>query len=204
VKTLPPTASGAATGFTSPNKGRFTRTSSRRARRWKEQQPPSKLVQRDFVPLSDHKAMSVRYLSCCFYLYVAIHQHLSCSFLPVTICSYTAQHNVITIPHSPTLITNQHSILNTHRPNSRARMEIAKRLSHRRFQSVYRHGIRHRTRSNAARGGTRNGCPHRTGPAHGQKWSAIQTKLNRSADACSVAREMSDEHVIPGRSRNGT
>jgi hypothetical protein len=29
-------------------------------------------------------------------------------------------------------------------------MEIAKRLPHRRFQSVYRHGIRHRTRSNAA------------------------------------------------------
>jgi hypothetical protein len=76
-------------------------------------------------------------------------------------------------------------------------MEIAKRLPHRTVQSVYRHGLRQLH-------------PFRRGPwteaecqtlsdlvtRMGKKWSAIQAKLNRSADSCrDKYREMSSEFV---------
>jgi hypothetical protein len=64
-------------------------------------------------------------------------------------------------------------------------MEIAKSVPHRTVQSVYRHGLRQLH-------------PFKRGPwteeevatlneliaRMGKKWSAIQTKLNRSADSC--------------------
>jgi hypothetical protein len=76
-------------------------------------------------------------------------------------------------------------------------MEIAKRTPHRSVQSVYRHGLRQLH-------------PFKRGPwteaecqtlteliaRMGKKWSAIQTKLNRSADSCrDKYREMSNEFV---------
>jgi len=76
-------------------------------------------------------------------------------------------------------------------------MEIAKRLPHRSVQSVYRHGIRQMH-------------PYKRGAwaehevlrladlvnKHGKKWSAIQAKLNRSADSCrDKYREMSDDFI---------
>jgi hypothetical protein len=76
-------------------------------------------------------------------------------------------------------------------------MEIAKRLPHRTVQSVYRHGLRQLH-------------PFKRGPwteeeqrhlleyvgRMGKKWSAIQSKLNRSADSCrDKYREMSTEYV---------
>ena len=76
-------------------------------------------------------------------------------------------------------------------------MEIAKRLPHRTVQSVYRHGLRQLH-------------PFKRGPwtemectllldlvtRMGKKWSAIQAKLNRSADSCrDKYREMSTEYV---------
>ena len=83
-------------------------------------------------------------------------------------------------------------------------MEIAKRLPHRTVQSVYRHGLRQLH-------------PFRRGPwterecqmlmdlvtRMGKKWSAIQSKLNRSADSCrDKYREMSTEY-IKGRWKDG-
>lgn len=83
-------------------------------------------------------------------------------------------------------------------------MEIAKRLPHRTVQSVYRHGLRQLH-------------PFRRGPwteqeCHmlcelvtrmGKKWSAIQSKLNRSADSCrDKFREMSSDYV-KGRWKEG-
>ena len=76
-------------------------------------------------------------------------------------------------------------------------MEIAKRLPHRSVQSVYRHGLRQLH-------------PFKRGPwaddecetllqlvqRMGKKWSAIQGKLNRSADSCrDKYREMSTDYV---------
>lgn len=83
-------------------------------------------------------------------------------------------------------------------------MEIAKRLPHRTVQSVYRHGLRQLH-------------PFKRGPwteqeqqvlvdlvgRMGKKWSAIQSKLNRSADSCrDKYREMSTEYV-KGRWKEG-
>lgn len=83
-------------------------------------------------------------------------------------------------------------------------MEIAKRLPHRTVQSVYRHGLRQLH-------------PFKRGPwteqeqqvlldlvaRMGKKWSAIQSKLNRSADSCrDKYREMSTEY-IKGRWKEG-
>jgi len=83
-------------------------------------------------------------------------------------------------------------------------MEIAKRLPHRTVQSVYRHGLRQLH-------------PFRRGPwteaecqmllelvtRMGKKWSAIQSKLNRSADSCrDKFREMSSDYV-KGRWKEG-
>mmetsp|Transcript_9954 Transcript_9954/g.15349 ORF Transcript_9954/g.15349 Transcript_9954/m.15349 type:complete len:511 (-) Transcript_9954:41-1573(-) len=83
-------------------------------------------------------------------------------------------------------------------------MEIAKRLPHRTVQSVYRHGLRQLH-------------PFKRGPwsesechtlielvqRHGKKWSAIQAKLNRSADSCrDKYREMSSDYV-KGRWKEG-
>mmetsp|Transcript_30394 Transcript_30394/g.46383 ORF Transcript_30394/g.46383 Transcript_30394/m.46383 type:complete len:415 (+) Transcript_30394:264-1508(+) len=83
-------------------------------------------------------------------------------------------------------------------------MEIAKRLPHRTVQSVYRHGLRQLH-------------PFRRGPwteqecqmlcdlvtRMGKKWSAIQAKLNRSADSCrDKFREMSSDYV-KGRWKEG-
>ena len=83
-------------------------------------------------------------------------------------------------------------------------MEIAKRLPHRTVQSVYRHGLRQLH-------------PFKRGPwteqeqqvlidlvgRMGKKWSAIQSKLNRSADSCrDKYREMSSEFV-KGRWKEG-
>jgi Myb-like DNA-binding domain len=76
-------------------------------------------------------------------------------------------------------------------------MEVAKRLPHRSVQSVYRHGIRqcHRFKRGAwseAECGSLQDLVTRMG----KKWSAIQAKLNRSADSCrDKYREMSDEFV---------
>jgi hypothetical protein len=76
-------------------------------------------------------------------------------------------------------------------------MEIAKRTPHRSVQSVYRHGLRQLH-------------PFKRGPwteaecqtlteliaRMGKKWSAIQIKLNRSADSCrDKYREMSNDFV---------
>jgi hypothetical protein len=76
-------------------------------------------------------------------------------------------------------------------------MEIAKRLPHRSVQSVYRHGIRqcHPFKRGAW---TEAECQQLVElvAGMGKKWSAIQTKLNRSADSCrDKYREMSDEYV---------
>lgn len=83
-------------------------------------------------------------------------------------------------------------------------MEIAKRLPHRTVQSVYRHGLRQLH-------------PFKRGPwteqecqslmdlvaRMGKKWSAIQGKLNRSADSCrDKFREMSSDFV-KGRWKEG-
>lgn len=76
-------------------------------------------------------------------------------------------------------------------------MEIAKRLPHRSVQSVYRHGIRkcHPFKRGAW---SDQECTVLTDLVTrlGKKWSAIQSKLNRSADSCrDKYREMSDEFV---------
>lgn len=76
-------------------------------------------------------------------------------------------------------------------------MEIAKRLPHRSVQSVYRHGIRqcHPFKRGAW---SEPECITLTElvTSLGKKWSAIQAKLNRSADSCrDKYREMSDEYV---------
>ena len=83
-------------------------------------------------------------------------------------------------------------------------MEIARRLPHRTVQSVYRHGLRQLH-------------PFKRGPwgeeevtllldlvhRYGKKWSAIQSKLNRSADSCrDKYREMSSDY-IKGRWKEG-
>lgn len=73
-------------------------------------------------------------------------------------------------------------------------MEIAKRLPHRSVQSVYRHGIRQchpfkRGAWSEEEVATLQDLVTRMG----KKWSAIQSKLNRSADSCrDKYREMSD------------
>lgn len=76
-------------------------------------------------------------------------------------------------------------------------MDIARRLPHRTVQSVYRHGLRQLH-------------PFKRGPwsqdevkllldmvnRYGKKWSAIQSKLHRSADSCrDKHREMSSDYV---------
>lgn len=76
-------------------------------------------------------------------------------------------------------------------------MEIAKRLPHRSVQSVYRHGIRqlHPFKRGAW---SENECQQLIELVQrmGKKWSAIQAKLNRSADSCrDKYREMSDEYI---------
>ena len=76
-------------------------------------------------------------------------------------------------------------------------MDIAKRLPHRSVQSVYRHGIRqcHPFKRGAW---SEAECLTLTElvTSMGKKWSAIQAKLNRSADSCrDKYREMSDEYV---------
>jgi len=76
-------------------------------------------------------------------------------------------------------------------------MEIAKCLPHRSVQSVYRHGIRQchpfkRGAWSEAEAATLVDLVQRMG----KKWSAIQAKLNRSADSCrDKYREMSDDFV---------
>jgi Myb-like DNA-binding domain len=76
-------------------------------------------------------------------------------------------------------------------------MEIAKRLPHRSVQSVYRHGIRQlhpfkRGAWSEAECTTLVELVARLG----KKWSTIQGKLHRSADACrDKYREMSDDYV---------
>jgi len=76
-------------------------------------------------------------------------------------------------------------------------MEIAKHLPHRSVQSVYRHGIRQlhpfkRGAWSEQETVTLSDLVTRLG----KKWSAIQTKLNRSADSCrDKYREMSDDYV---------
>lgn len=76
-------------------------------------------------------------------------------------------------------------------------MEISKRLPHRSVQSVYRHGIRQchpfkRGAWSEQEVATLQDMVTRLG----KKWSAIQAKLNRSADSCrDKYREMSDEFV---------
>jgi len=76
-------------------------------------------------------------------------------------------------------------------------MEIAKRLPHRSVQSVYRHGIRqlHPFKRGAW---SEEECNVLVDLVQrmGKKWSAIQAKLNRSADSCrDKYREMSDDYV---------
>jgi Myb-like DNA-binding domain len=76
-------------------------------------------------------------------------------------------------------------------------MEIAKCLPHRSVQSVYRHGIRQLHPFN--RGAwCEEECEILQDLVQklGKKWSAIQGKLNRSADSCrDKYREMSDEYT---------
>jgi hypothetical protein len=76
-------------------------------------------------------------------------------------------------------------------------MEIAKRLPHRSVQSVYRHGIRQlHPFKRGAWSEQETAVLVDLVQRMGKKWSAIQTKLNRSADACrDKYREMSDEYV---------
>lgn len=76
-------------------------------------------------------------------------------------------------------------------------MEIAKRLPHRSVQSVYRHGIRQLHPFKRGAWSEQETVHLQELVARmGKKWSAIQTKLNRSADACrDKFREMSDEYV---------
>lgn len=76
-------------------------------------------------------------------------------------------------------------------------MEIAKQLPHRSVQSVYRHGIRqmHPFKRGAW---SDQECVmlNELVQLMGKKWSAIQAKLNRSADSCrDKYREMSEEYV---------
>ena len=76
-------------------------------------------------------------------------------------------------------------------------MEISKKLPHRSVQSVYRHGIRqcHPFKRGAW---SEAECTTLTElvTSLGKKWSAIQAKLNRSADSCrDKYREMSDDYV---------
>ena len=76
-------------------------------------------------------------------------------------------------------------------------MEIAKCLPHRSVQSVYRHGIRrcHPFKRGAWTEGETALLTDLV-QRMGKKWSAIQTKLNRSADSCrDKYREMSDDFV---------
>jgi hypothetical protein len=76
-------------------------------------------------------------------------------------------------------------------------MEIARKLPHRSVQSVYRHGIRQlhpfkRGAWNAQEVQMLSDLVQRLG----KKWSAIQAKLNRSADSCrDKYREMSDDFI---------
>jgi hypothetical protein len=76
-------------------------------------------------------------------------------------------------------------------------MEIAKRLPHRSVQSVYRHGIRQlHPFKRGAWSEPETAVLTELVQRMGKKWSAIQTKLNRSADACrDKYREMSDEYI---------
>jgi hypothetical protein len=76
-------------------------------------------------------------------------------------------------------------------------MEIAKHLPHRSVQSVYRHGIRQlHPFKRGAWSEQETAVLTELVQRMGKKWSAIQTKLNRSADACrDKYREMSDEYV---------
>jgi hypothetical protein len=76
-------------------------------------------------------------------------------------------------------------------------MEIAKRLPHRSVQSVYRHGIRQlHPFKRGAWSEQETAVLTELVQRMGKKWSAIQTKLNRSADACrDKYREMSDDYV---------
>jgi hypothetical protein len=76
-------------------------------------------------------------------------------------------------------------------------MEIAKFLPHRSVQSVYRHGIRQlHPFKRGAWSEQETAVLTELVQRMGKKWSAIQTKLNRSADACrDKYREMSDEYV---------
>ena len=76
-------------------------------------------------------------------------------------------------------------------------MEIAKQCPQRSVQSVYRKGIRmlHPYKRGAW---TEQECQALMDlvATHGKKWSTIQRKLNRSADACrDKHREMSEEYV---------
>jgi hypothetical protein len=76
-------------------------------------------------------------------------------------------------------------------------MEIAKCLPHRSVQSVYRHGIR-RCHPFKRGGWTEAETVSLADLVQrlGKKWSAIQSKLNRSADSCrDKYREMSEEFV---------
>ncbi|GKY93929.1 hypothetical protein MPSEU_000359800 [Mayamaea pseudoterrestris] len=76
-------------------------------------------------------------------------------------------------------------------------MEISRRLPHRSVQSVYRHGIRQlhpfkRGAWSEEEVKMLSDLVQRLG----KKWSAIQVKLHRSADACrDKYREMSDDYV---------
>jgi hypothetical protein len=76
-------------------------------------------------------------------------------------------------------------------------MEIAKSLPHRSVQSVYRHAIRqlHPFKRGSW---SEQECMLLSEYVHrlGKKWSAIQSKLNRSADSCrDKYREMSDDFI---------
>lgn len=76
-------------------------------------------------------------------------------------------------------------------------MEIAKRIPHRTVQSVYRHGIRRlHPFKRGAWTEAECGLLIELVARNGKKWSTIQGKLNRSADACrDKYREMSDDYI---------
>lgn len=83
-------------------------------------------------------------------------------------------------------------------------MEIAKRLPHRTVQSVYRHGLRqlHPFKRGPWTEGECNALQELVARM-GKKWSAIQAKLNRSADSCrDKHREMSIDYT-KGRWKEG-
>jgi hypothetical protein len=161
--------------------------------------PPSKLVPPDSVP-----SAIIRYdyaiLYCIRYDMPTV--YLSCSIrLLLSVLILTAQRKVITIlaQHFHSLTHSTHS---THHQLIQAElkgswMEIAKRLPHRSVQSVYRHGIRQlHPFKRGAWSEQETAVLTELVQRMGKKWSAIQTKLNRSADACrDKYREMSDEYV---------